>query len=321
MNTYYLTLPFTENFQAKTVPSFRRQVNGMSTKTNAVKYALGCEVLSDVNQLETLNVGDIFVEPLFFKEQTEEEFETCIAILKAWPGRKVLLCSEMEVLRWSGEKASKITESVDEIYASCWYQKNLMEMIGIHAQKVVYEPVNAHLFFPAQKSESVIAIGSPTLVKNVDALIKIFAGLEGSGLQRIYIGGPIVWGQLTGMKNESAFDYIMKKHEALKAVSDVYYGPSSQTFIAYMLSKAKYYLNFAYHETCCRTAMEALLSGTGILAGKHPLFSEYPCVAHGLSPDACIELIETIPEVPETRQWALENVSYSAFHRNVMGTP
>ena len=323
MSTYYLTLSFAENFQANTAPSFRCQVNGMSTKTNAVKHALGCEVLSDIKQLENLDIGDIFIEPLFFKEQTDAEFEACTDILKDWQARKVLLCSEMEPLRWVGEKASRIVETVDAVYASCWFQKNLMDVIDINAADVVYEPVNEHLFFPGVKQDWVVAIGSPTQVKNVDALIKIFSGLEGTGLKRIYIGGPIVWGKITGMKNESAFDYIMKKHEALKAVSDVYYPPSPQTRIAYVLSQAKYYLNFAYHETCCRTAMEAMLSGVGILAGKHPLFREYPCVASGLSPDECIEQLKTLPEVSveQTRQWALENVSYSAFHRNVVQTP
>lgn len=294
----------------------------MSTKTNAVKHALGCDVLSDVKPLESLETRDLFIEPLFFKEQTEEAFETCIDILKGWQARKVLLCSEMETLRWTGSHASRILETIDVIYASCWFQKNLLDAIDINAEKVVYEPVNAHLFFPGVKEDWVVAIGSPTQVKNVDALIKIFSGLKGSSLKRIYIGGPIVWGKITGMKNEPAFDYIMKKHEALKAVSDIYYPPSPQTLIAYVLSKAKYYINFAYHETCCRTAMEAMLSGVGILAGKHPLFKEYPCVASGLSPDACVEHLKAMPEVSieATRQWALENVSYPTFYRNVVET-
>lgn len=323
MMSYYLTLPFTEGFQANTAPSFRRQVNGMSTKTNAVKHALGCQVVSDMTTLQSLDVDNIFMEPLFFKEQTEAEFETCLDILKGWQVRKVLLCSEMEPLRWSGEKASRILQTVDEVYASCWYQKNLLAAIDINAKKVVYEPVNEKLFFPGIKEDWVVAIGSPTQVKNVEALIEIFSGLKGTGLKRIYIGGAIVWGQITGMKNESTFDDIMKKHEALKAVSDVYYPPSPQTRIAYVLSQAKYYINFAYHETCCRTAMEAMLSGVGILAGKHPIFGEYPCIASGLSPDACIEHLKASPEVDvkQTRHWALENVSYSSFYKNVIGTP
>ncbi|MDE0425538.1 MAG: hypothetical protein OXN25_11765 [Candidatus Poribacteria bacterium] len=61
--------------------------------------------------------------------------------------------------------------------------------------------------------------------------------------------------------------------------------------------------------------MEALLSGVGILAGQHPLFEEYPCVANGLTPEACVELLKSAPEVDvaATRQWALKNVSYPAF--------
>lgn len=206
------------------------------------------------------------------------------------------------------------------VLASCEYQKTLMETIDMKVESVVYEPVNEKLFFPAEKEDWVVVIGSPTIMKNADALIEVFTGLQGSSMKRIYVGGPIVWGQLTRMKGEMGFDNTMKKHEHLKAVCDVYYRPSSQVFIAYLLSKAKYYLNFAYHEVCCRSAMEAMLSGVGILAGKHPVFEEYPCVATGLTPSECVELIvEGKPDVKSDliRAWALENVSTAAFRGRI----
>ena len=316
----YLTVPFSLNFSAHTTPSYTRQVNGMSTKTNAVKHALNCEVISDVHVLETLTIDDLLIEPLIFKNyRTDEDFANCIDILENWKGRKVLLCSEMEPFRWTGKRAWQILETVDTVLASCRYQAKLLEAINVPVEKIVYEPVNEKLFYPARKEDWVVAVGAPTHVKNVDALIEVFRGLEGTPLKRVYIGGPIVWGNVTSMKHETGFDNIMQKYEVLKAVSDIHYPPSAQTKVAYILSKAKYYLNFAYHETCCRTAMEAMLSGVGILAGEHPLFEEYPCVAKGLSASECVDILKEQPPVGvnPVRAWALENVSYTAFREAI----
>ena len=316
----YLTVPFSLNFSVNTTPSFLKQVNGMSTKTNAVKHALNCEVISDVHALETLATDDLLIEPLIFKSyKTDADFAACLKTLRNWAGRKILLCSEMEPFRWTGERALRILEVVDTVFASCRYQAKLLEVIDVPIEKIVYEPVNEKLFYPARKEAWVVAVGAPTHVKNVDALIEVFRGLEGTPVKRVYIGGPIVWGRITNMKHEVGFDNIMKKYEALKAVSDVHFSPSSQAKVAYILSKAKYYLNFAYHETCCRTAMEAMLAGVGVLAGKHPLFDEYPCVAKGLSANECVDVLKAQPavDVNSVRAWALENVSYTAFREAI----
>ena len=326
----YLTTPFTEDFNANTSPSYTHQVNGMATKTNAVKHALNCKVISHVDDLVNLPEGNLLIEPLFFKSHPEsiakndsDTFDVRMDAVKAYQGRKMLLCSEMTPLRWFGKNTERIVAEMEYIFASCQYQSKLLEAIDLPVEKVVYEPVNEFLFYPAgEKKEWVVAIGSPTHVKNTEAILDIFSGLADiPELKTIFIGSPIVWGQITGMKNEASFNETMKNYERLKEVSDVFYTASSQIFVAYMLSQAKYYLNFAYHETCCRTAMEAMLAGVGILVGDHPLFDEYPCVASGLTPEKCVELLKTSPvvDVDALRKWALENVSYAAFQKNIEG--
>lgn len=326
----YLTTPFTLDFQANTLPSFSHQVNGMSTKTNAVKHALDCKVVSNIKDLENIS-GNLLIEPLFFKSHPEElatddtaTFEERLAAIRAYTGRKMLLCSEMTPLRWSGKKKEAIISEMAFVFSSCRYQAGLLEATGISVDKVVYEPTNAHLFFPADRKENwVVAIGSTIHVKNIDAILKIFEGLaDVPDIQTVFIGSPIVWGNITFMKREKHFEQTFKSLEKIKAIADIYYPASAQAFVAYILSKAKYYLNFAYHETCCRTAMEAMLSGVGILAGKHPLFAEYPCVASGLTPAACVDQLKSMPAVDTAaiRDWAVKHVSYDAFQSAVMET-
>ncbi len=324
---HYLTTPFSVDFNVNTTPSFTRQVNGMSTKTNAVRHALDCQVISRVKDIATLPKGDLIIEPLFFKshpdsvaEDDSDLFQDRLKAIQTYAGRKMLLCSEMTPLRWTGEAARKIFAEMEYVFASCRYQSDLLKAIDVEVNKVVYEPVNEFLFYPcAEKQNWVVAVGSPTHVKNTEAVIDVFSKLsETSDLKTIFIGSPIVWAKITNMKYETSFDETMKNLERLKEVCDIYYTASSQIFISYILSKAKYYVNFAYHETCCRTAMEALLSGVGILAGKHPVFTEYPCIAHGLTSDECVELLLSEPAVDSEsiRNWALSHVSYAAFRKS-----
>ena len=163
---HYLTTPFSLNFSANTKPSYSKQVNGMSTKTNAVKHALQCNVFSNIDELEN-GSSDLLIEPLFFKSHSHIEGDTVscedrLTAIREYKGRKILLCSEMTPLRWDGEKKDKILSEMDFVLASCEYQANLLEAIGITVDKVVYEPVNEHLYYPGlEKQNWVVAVGSP----------------------------------------------------------------------------------------------------------------------------------------------------------------
>ena len=77
--------------------------------------------------------------------------------------------------------------------------------------------------------------------------------------------------------------------------------------------------NFAYHETCCRTAMEAMLSGCGLITGKHPLWDEYPVLTNGVEPMEVADILKSAPpvDIEKTRDWALSNVSYKAFSEKI----
>ena len=319
----YLTRFSSDGFNVNSTPSFSWEVNGMSTKTAAVRHALNCELVS----IEDLGGDDVLlVEPMFLADNPKLagnlSFGTKLDIVGAYAGRKVLLCSEMQVFKWPGEWLGAVIETMDVVLASCEYQARLMESVGMKVDGIVYEPVNEHLFYEGfEKKEWVVAVGSPTDVKNIEAIIHIFECLKDTPLETVYVGSPMIWSSIRFMRWESHWVRTFDYYERLKEVADIYYKASSPAFVAWVLSQAKYYLNFAYHETCCRTAMEAMLSGVGILAGKHPVFREYPCLASGLAPEECVGMLREVPEVPsgEIRRWALENVSYAAFADRVRG--
>ena len=116
---------------------------GMSTKMVAVEIALGCQTVTDLKTLpEDTMRADLIVEPLAIKapRNVPEELEQGgdwdnlrgiewgrLAEVVAYLGRKILLCSEMEILRWPGQLRMDAIAAVDEkVFASCYYQQALM---------------------------------------------------------------------------------------------------------------------------------------------------------------------------------------------------
>ena len=309
---------------------------GMSTKMAAVEIALGCQTVTDLKTLpEDTMRADLIVEPLAIKapRNVPEELEQGgdweklrniergrIAEVAAYRGRKVLLCSEMEILRWPGQMRTDVVEAVEEkVFASCYYQQALMSAVGIQSD-VIYEPINEYLYYPGvKKPRQVVAIGSVKSIKNIEMIIEVFRHLEGTDFHRVYVGSPNVWGGKVHRQRETEHD--MALYEELLDVCDEHYDASPGTFVARMLSESEFYLNFAYHEVCCRTAMEALMAGCGVIGGSHPLWEEYPVLAQVESADACLTALEKHAGdesiVGDMREWAVKNFGFARFQKQI----
>ena len=309
---------------------------GMSTKTASVEIALGCQTVIDLKTLPKATANpDLIVEPLAIKapRNVPEELEHGgdwqklrdiergrIAEIAAYPGRKILLCSEMEILRWPGEMRTEVAKAAkNKVFASCHYQQALMRAVGIQSD-VIYEPINEYLYYPSvKKPRQVVAIGSVKHIKNIKMIIEVFRKLEGTDFHRVYIGSPNVWGGKVHRQRESELD--MELYDALLDVCDEHHDASPGTFVARVLAESQFYLNFAYHEVCCRTAMEALMAGCGVIGGPHPLWMEYPVLAQVESPDACLAAIEkhTGDEniVGDMREWAVKNFGFARFQKQI----
>ena len=314
---------------------------GMSSKTASVENALGCEVVTDLTKLNSIDKQqDLIVEPLAIKaprnvpeelqygsnwKKLREIEQSRIDTLKEYPGRKILLCSEMEILRWNGQMRQEILEAVNrKVFASCRYQKKLMESMNIQS-RIIYEPIDEYLYYPSIKNQKqVIAIGSVKHIKNIKSIIEAFRILKDTNFETVYIGCPAMWAGVVANNDERIYDTELY-HELIE-VSDIHYKSSPATKIAKILSESTFYINFAYHEVCCRTAMEALMSGCAVIGGKHPLWKEYPT----------FDQIENISELPKVlkkftnlslektnqwednvHKWAFNNFSYKVFSQKI----
>ena len=306
---------------------------GMSTKMASIEIALGCEIFTDLT--ETAGpADDLIVEPLAIKapRNVPEELEqggdwkklreierSRIAQVKEYPGRKILLCSEMEVLRWHGEMQEAAIEAVyGKVFASSRYQRSLLNAVGIQSD-VIYEPINEYLYYPGVKRQKqVTAIGSVKHIKNIEMVIDVFRALEGLGYHRVYVGSPNAWAGKVYRKQEAAYDAHL--YEALLTVCDEHYEASPGTVVARILSESEFYINFAYHEVCCRTAMEALMAGCGVIGGMHPLWEEYPVLAQVENAAQCVAVLDEHAgnvDAQKTREWAVKNFGFDRFEKQI----
>lgn len=71
-------------------------------------------------------------------------------------GRKYLICSEMEILRWRGSLRNRMIDAVKAIFTTCDYQETLLKKtFGVGSVRLP-EPINPYLYYPCEKREKSI---------------------------------------------------------------------------------------------------------------------------------------------------------------------
>lgn len=323
----YSSPEFFGNFHANFPVIASHATNGMRTRMSALYYALNVPVMTSISEAE----GTLIVEPFAIKPRPEER-----EALKeqGWPpgewdaiqekylqeiidytsGQKILLCSEMEVLRWSGDVRQRLLSGFSDVWTTCHYQQQLLQSVGV-SSKILPEPVNEHLFFPCEKRpKSIVATGSATHVKNTEMLIEFYRELGKLGYHRTYIGGPLVFGEKPAT-HEKVYRYNMVLYHELKTVCDTYIEPAPATTVARVMSESEFYANFAYHEVGCRSVLEALLSGCGVIWGQHPLGDELPVLWMAEDVEAAVAACEDATGNVDhafMREFAMQTYSYAA---------
>jgi len=313
--------------------------NGMRTRMSALQYALQLPVITDISQTS----GDLLVEPFAIKPRIEDrnnlsktgweakdwrDIEAFYAdqICEYDRGRKFLICSEMEVLRWRGALREKMLSTMTSVFTTCNFQERLLNALSVSSQRLP-EPINEYLFYPTQKrSRQIVATGAANHPKNTEMLIAFYRSLEGKGYHRVYIGGFTLWSNVKEQARESLFPYNIELGRELRSVCDEYHDPSPGTKVAKIFSESEFYVNFAYHETGCRTVLEALMSGCGVIWGEHPLGKELPVSCMAKTVEAAVAALETDTgtlDVNQLRDYALKHYSFasvkSQFEEHIYG--
>ena len=327
----YSSPEFYGNYHVNFPVTRTHPTNGMRTRMSALHYALGFEVITDIKEA----AGDLLIEPSAIKPREADRKELAE---NGWPpgewqaleylyaqqvcnysgGKKYLICSEMEVLRWRDTLRKKVLSTMSGVFTTCDYQENLLKGVGVDSRRLT-EPINEFLFYPGLKNrKQIVAIGNASHVKNTEMLIAFYRALEGKGYHRVYIGGPLVGRHVNPV--DKHFQYSMDLYHALKTVCDEFHEPSPGTKVARIFSESEFYVNFAYHEGGCRAALEALMCGCGIIWGQHPLGKELPVLCQASIVEEAIDALESNTgkiNIKQLRKHALKHYSYASVRKQV----
>ena len=329
----YSSPEFFGNYHVNFPVTASHPTSGMRTRMSALHYALQLPVITDISEAE----GDLLVEP--FAVKPREDDRRALAA-KGWPqeewyaleeqytqqlcnydrGRKFLICSEMEVLRWRDALREKVLSTMEDVFTTCNYQQNLVKAVGIQSKRLA-EPVSEFMFYPGmKKTKQIVASGAANHVKNTKMLIDFYRALEGKGYHRVYIGGPIIWGYINS--REKQFRYNMDLYHELKTVCDEFHEGAAGTLLARIFSESEFYANFAYHEVGCRSVLEALMSGCGILWGLHPLGEELPVLCMAETVNAAVSALKEHTgkvNVQKMRDHTLKYHSFASIKKQLEG--
>lgn len=315
---YHVNFPITQSHLS----------NGMRTRMSALHYALQMPVITDISEA----TDDLLIEPFAIKPRIEDreglsekgwdakdwhEIEAFYAgeICEYNKGQKFLICSEMEVMRWRGELRDQMLSTMTDVFTTCSYQERLLKALNIGSKRLP-EPINEHLFYPTQKKpKQIIATGAANHPKNTEMLIEFYRALEGKGYHRVYIGGLTLWSNIKEQAREGVFGYNLELGHELRSVCDEYHDASPGTKVARIFSESEFYVNFAYHEVGCRSVLEALMSGCGVIWGQHMLGKELPVCCMADTVDAGVAALEENTgsvDIAALRAYAVANYSFAS---------
>ena len=243
-----------------------------------------------------------------YADRIDKFFET--------PSTKVVVCSELEMARIPWWARAKIKHFPAGIVVNTCYLWNICVALGITPIGYLCDAVDPHLFKPAPKEMSVVAVGGLKHIKNPYTIFEVFRKLEGTGIKRIYIGNCAIW---SNEKREEDMALV----KAIKACTDEWIENASYIETAYHLSHAAIGINDTWHDVSSRTNQEMLMAGVVSVGGKHPLFEERVGI-HGLeTADEFVAVIKDLTEgftklppaekAKASRAFAIKNFSTEIF--------
>ena len=302
----------------------RNSGGGMMPNIDARRRAL--ESMYEVNvtsDLMKLTSDFCLIESLWFvpewlpdleEAEVRSRFASRVDDLMELPSKKLLTCTEMNILRVPWWLRAKFMHYFTGIVVNTRYLWNLCRGVGVTPIGYLSDAIDPYLFRPGEKSMSVIACGGLKHIKNPYTLFEVFERLEGK-VDRIYIGNAAIWSH-----EKLEEDAVLEKQ--VRACTDRWIENASYIRTAYECAHAAICINDTWHDVSSRTNQEMLMSGVVSVGGVHPLFRERIGV-HGLkSVDEFVTAIESLTDgftkLPvsaskKSREFALRSFSDQVF--------
>ena len=245
---------------------------GMGVKYARVEKAGGddfdCKRISTVDEVEANDI--VFCDWLWFcaggigttmQSQAKQFVELS--------NPKIIYGSELAVLGYPRTIIRRLVESADLITYNTQYQRDLYKVIDIHNARFLCDPIPESLFKPAsQKERRIVCVGQISQAKRSEAVVEIFEHLSGSDVQRVYVGGNIVWGESHQDKKSSEL------HFRIAELADTFVENATELEMAQIVNRCAFYGHVSKHDVASSGMQENGLAGNVIFGLTHPVLKE-----------------------------------------------
>ena len=326
----YLTHPKFVNYDCKQLPSAQGGGGGMGVKTFRVLEALRDTYpkTNSITNATEITADTVFIEPLRFTLATEsftsiphQPVKVLIDTLRHSKAKKILYCSDMTLLRMPPPLRHDVLEICDLVTCNSQFLVNAFKYIGIICNHILIDPIPS-LFEPPgdylHRDAMVVAMGNVSWEKNSPQVSAVFKRLKGR-VKTCYIGSASLW-------HENTTNPVAKRlEEELFANADTVIREATTPDVAAILTKARFGLWVAYHDTYATATHEMIMSGLATISARHGLASALPLdIQSGVEnqANAIVRLLDRSNDELEANAkqltaWANANVSYAAFQKQV----
>lgn len=330
----YLVPSYLINGNPEMPTSASNPSGGLRTKIFSVKMALRDRYHVNIcDSVETCEGNLLLIEPHCFHVETDRDQEAKSQLIQEIHDHeavKILYCSGIEVLRWSGNKVNQVAAAIDAITGNSTYLLNLLKGLDINKPYIMLiDPVDENFFRPTtEKQLDVVAMGLVSRIKNTEFIVELFQALQGTPIRTVYLGNASLWGNAI-KSNDLVWNGALELEEELRDVTDLFIGGATRSKVAEILSEASIYVGNTLHGTYVASQVESLMSGCLSITGHHLIYSERPGITGLKSVPAFVSTIQNatdnFQEVPlrktqdESRTWALKHCSFARFREQLSG--
>lgn len=266
----FLVPPQFIDYDLSKPPSFNNQGGGMSVTfsriegMNTRKYDL--QVIGDVDEIGDDDI--VFADWLWFCSCQGKSIVDQAKRFIEISNPKIVHGSETILLTFPRNIVNQIVNNVLFVTHNTEYQKNLYRVMGIYNSRMLCDPIPESVFSPGRKKRKLVCAGQLASHKNSGAVVEIFKGLEGSGIERVYVGGLTLWGDIKLRREDH------KIYENIHANADDFLENAKQSEIADVLSESAFYGHVSFHDTSSLTMQESMMAGNVVFGLGHPVLRE-----------------------------------------------
>lgn len=303
------------NYDTSRGMSSKNPGGGVSVKIeNLVRAMPTIRIVTDI-----ADVGNITItEPLWFT--ASDDFNERVEAYQVYKGLKILWTSDLSFTKWKGEKREAILDATDVVAGNSPYMRDILSIYAEDKVAYLTDPFDIRqVEIQPVREHSIYANSHIIIEKGINDIIDIYTGLQGSGLERIFIGSTDNWGMTINPETSHKLD------AELEQVCDKRIRHASRADVMKVASNAWIGMSFARYETFGYSMIEALAGGCHVFCGKHLAYRDRPVNICDSPLDAINKIEDFILEYDTThinnegREYVREHYGLSKFREQLIG--